>query len=386
MGCSVAGACLSRGEGPRFPEAFPSQIPLLSQIPQRSRKSRRQNPVNRRDFLLGTVGATVFLSQQGCLAEFGRPTKTGYLYSDLFLEHDSGEGHRESPQRLTAVRDRVKQAEWYSTLLDIPSVEVDLDTLSLVHTPAYIELVRTECESGVTRLSTGDTNISSESYAVALAGVGGVVSAVDRVMGGEAKNAFCALRPPGHHASAERGMGFCLFNNVAVAARYAQERYGVERVLIADWDVHHGNGTQDTFYRNDSVFFMSTHQSPLYPNTGAVEETGEGPGEGLTMNRPFAPGAGNAELIDAFRNDLLPAAREFRPDLVLISAGFDSRIDDPLGSFEVDDEGFRELTRIMLEIADIGGDGRLVSVLEGGYNPPGLASAVAAHVEELVNA
>ncbi len=342
--------------------------------------------MNRRDFLLGTMGATFVFSQQSCSLEPGRATKTAYLYSDLFLEHDSGEGHRESPQRLTAVREGVGRAEWYDSLMGIPATEVDLDTLALVHTPAYIELVKTECEAGETRLSTGDTNISSESYAVALAGVGGVVTAVDRVMGREAKNAFCAVRPPGHHASAERGMGFCLFNNVAVAARYAQERYGVERVLIADWDVHHGNGTQDTFYRDGSVFFMSTHQSPLYPNTGKVEETGEGPGEGLTMNRPFAPGAGNAELVGAFRNDLLPAARAFRPDLVLISAGFDSRVDDPLGSFEVDDEGFRELTRIMVEISEISGEGRLVSVLEGGYNPSGLASAVVAHLEELVGA
>ncbi len=342
--------------------------------------------MDRRDFLLGTLGATVVLSQSGCIANFWRPMKTGFLYSDLFLEHNSGEGHRESPERLTAIREKIAQVEWADTLLGIPPTEANLDTLSLVHTQAYIDLVRRECESGATRLSTGDTNISSRSFAVALAGVGGIVSAVDRVMAGEAKNAFCAVRPPGHHASAERGMGFCLFNNVAVAARHAQERYGVERVLIADWDVHHGNGTQDTFYRDESVFFMSTHQSPLYPNTGAIEETGEGPGEGFTMNRPFSAGAGNEEIVGAFRNDLLPAARAFRPDLTLISAGFDSRIDDPLGSFEVDDEGFRELTRIMVEIAEISGGGRLVSILEGGYNPTGLASAVTVHLEELVRA
>lgn len=342
--------------------------------------------MNRRDFLLGTLGATVVFSQEGCRPTLPSPAGTGYLYSDLFLDHDSGEGHRESPERLTAIRERVGGAEWRGSLVDIPAPEVDSETLALVHTPEYIDLVRAECESGATRLSTGDTNISPQSYTVALAGVGGIVAAVDRVMNGGAKNAFCAVRPPGHHASAERGMGFCLFNGVAVAARFAQHRYGVDRVLIADWDVHHGNGTQDTFYRDGSVLFMSTHQSPLYPNTGMIEETGEGPGAGLTMNRPFGPGAGNDELIGAFRNDLLPAARAFQPDLVLISAGFDSRIDDPLGSFQVDDEGFRELTRILLEIADLHAGGRVVSVLEGGYNPAGLASAVTAHVEELTKA
>jgi len=342
--------------------------------------------MNRRDFLLGTLGATAVLSQHACLPDFLKPRKTGYLYGDVFLTHDSGEGHRESPARLMAIRDHLAKVEWQGQLIPFSPSEAELGTVALVHTPEYIELVRAECESGSTRLSTGDTNISPASFSVALAGVGGVVATVDRVLNGEAKNAFCAVRPPGHHASAERGMGFCIFNNVAIAARYAQETHGVERVLIADWDVHHGNGTQDTFYEDGSIFFMSTHQSPLYPNTGAVEETGEGAGQGLTMNRPFPAGAGNTEIIGAFRNDLLPAAREFQPDLTLISAGFDSRIDDPLGSFEVDDDGYRELTRIMLEIANISGGGRLVSVLEGGYNPEGLALAVLAHLDELTKA
>jgi acetoin utilization deacetylase AcuC-like enzyme len=346
--------------------------------------------MDRRDFLLRALGATVLLSQQGCASGEGSTRRTGYLYDDVYLEHLTGEGHAESPQRLIAIREAVGRGEGsdglLGGLLPLRSAEAELEIVGLVHTPDYIELVRRECEEGATRLSTGDTNISPASYAVALAAVGGIVGAVDAVMAGEARNAFCAVRPPGHHASSQRGMGFCIFNNVAIAARYAQARYGVERVLIADWDVHHGNGTQDTFYRDGSVFFMSTHQSPLYPNTGMADETGEGPGEGLTMNRPFPAGAGNREIIGAFRNDLLPAAREFRPDLTLISAGFDSRVGDTLGGFEVDDDGFRELTGIMLEIANISGEGRLVSVLEGGYNTSGLALAVSAHVDELLKA
>jgi acetoin utilization deacetylase AcuC-like enzyme len=339
--------------------------------------------MERREFLVGTLGAAVLLFDQGCVPNLEASPPTAYLSGDVFLLHDTGETHPESPARLTAVQGAIEEAAIHLELLHLQPEEALLDTVGLLHSHDYIDLVRRECASGARRLSTGDTAISPESYTVALHGVGGVVAAVDAVMSGQAKNAFCAVRPPGHHASAERGMGFCIFNNVAIAARYAQQMHGVERVLIADWDVHHGNGTQDTFYRDGSVFFMSTHQHPLYPGTGMGDETGEGPGAGLTMNRPFPPGAGNAEIVGAFRDDLLPAAREFRPDLTLISAGFDSRTGDRLGGLEVDDEGFRELTRVMLEIAHIGGGGRLVSVLEGGYTPSGLASAALAHLNEL---
>ncbi len=202
-------------------------------------------------------------------------------------------------------------------------------------------------------------------------------------MTGAARNAFCAVRPPGHHANATRGMGFCLFNNIAIAARYAQRKFGIGRALIADWDVHHGNGTQDIFYADPSVFFFSTHQWPLYPGTGRANETGEGAGRGTTMNFPFPAGSGREEILGAVRNALIPAAREFQPELVLISAGFDSRIGDLLGQFTLTDDDFADLTRAVMEIADAHAGGRIVSVLEGGYNLGGLASAALSHVEAL---
>jgi acetoin utilization deacetylase AcuC-like enzyme len=335
--------------------------------------------------LYGALGAAGLLTAPGFFNR-GDVRRTCLLYDPIYLNHLTGERHAEKPERLTAVLNKAKQLPFYQELLQMDATEAGLDMVALVHQRDYIEKVEKECRSGSTRLSTGDTVISKDSYEVALNAVGGVLGAVDSVLDGKAKNAFCAVRPPGHHATPTRGMGFCIFNNVAIAARFAQSKHGVERVLIADWDVHHGNGTQDTFYRDGSVFFMSTHQSPLYPGTGKIEEIGEGNGKGYTMNRPFPPGAGNKEIVGAFKNDLLPAARDFKPDLTLISAGFDSRVGDRLGKFEVDDQGFRELTRIMLEIAHISGNGRLVSVLEGGYTLEGLASAAAVHLEELSKA
>jgi len=197
------------------------------------------------------------------------------------------------------------------------------------------------------------------------------------------RNAFCIVRPPGHHASGNRGMGFCLFNNIAIAARYAQRKYGIGRVLIADWDVHHGNGTQDIFYSDGTVFFFSTHQYPWYPGTGAASETGEGPGLGTTLNCPFPAGSGRKEILGAFQEKLRPAAEAFKPGLVLLSAGFDSRIGDPLGNFLLTDTDFADLTALLREIADRHAQGRLVSVMEGGYSLEGLAAGVRAHVAAL---
>jgi acetoin utilization deacetylase AcuC-like enzyme len=313
-------------------------------------------------------------------------SNTGFLYDSVFLKHDTGLFHPECPDRLLAIHEASEKVLWHYHLHHFHAQAASPDQIALVHDPGYVELVREECLRGQEHLSTGDTAISSESYEVALRAAGGIISVVDAVLAGRVRNAFCAVRPPGHHATARQGMGFCIFNNVAIAARYAQKAHGVERVLIVDWDVHHGNGTQDIFYRDDTVFFVSTHQYPLYPGTGHHTEIGEGRGKGFTLNRPFPAGTGDREILGVFLEEVLPLARRFRPDLTLISAGFDSRVGDPLGAFRLTDRGYGDLTKIMLEAASVAGNGRLISLLEGGYSPSGLASAVTAHINELAHA
>lgn len=266
----------------------------------------------------------------------------------------------------------------------LESGEADFDTLRLCHDADYIKLVEREIGAGNRILSTGDTHVGTDSLTAARTAVGSVCSAVDSVVVGPVQQAFCVLRPPGHHARPNQGMGFCVFNNVAVGARRAIERHGLERVLIADWDVHHGNGTQDIFYDDPTVLFFSTHQSPWYPGTGAHGETGEGAGAGTTINCPFPAHSGRDEILGAFRDRLLPAAKAFGPDLVMISAGFDSRLGDPLGQFRLDDPDFTEMTSLLQEVADKHAQGRLVSVLEGGYSLTGLAAAVQSHVSALL--
>ncbi len=305
--------------------------------------------------------------------------QTALLADPIAKEHDPGQRHPEQVARWDAA---------ISGLGELPLTpnaprSATFDELTLCHTPAYVRQAEADVRRGARSLSTGDTDINGRSYDAARRAVGTCLNAVDLVMGGEAHNAFCIVRPPGHHATPDRGMGFCLFNNVAVAARYARQRYGVSRVVIADWDVHHGNGTQDIFYNDPSVFFFSTHQSPWYPGTGPANETGEGAGKDATLNCPFPAGAGRDEVLGAFRSLLVPRTAQFQPDLILLSAGFDSRIGDPLGNFRLTDHDFAELTSLMMEIADKYAGGRLVSVLEGGYNLEGLRRAVYAHSHSL---
>jgi acetoin utilization deacetylase AcuC-like enzyme len=298
-------------------------------------------------------------------------------------QHDTGHGHPESPARFSAVMDGLKRAGLLERLARLEPRAVNENDLLLVHEADYLRAAEHDILSGVSQLSTGDTAVCEASWEIAQLAVGCGLAAVDAVLQGQASNAFCAVRPPGHHATADRGMGFCVLNNIALAARHAQRRHGIERVLIVDWDVHHGNGTQDIFYEDGSVFFFSTHQSPWYPGTGAARETGAGTGRGMTLNCPLPAGSGRTEIFAAFEQQLVPRMDEFRPELVLISAGFDSRACDPLGDFQLCDNDFADLTRLVRGIADRHARGRVVSLLEGGYNLGGLASAVAAHVEAL---
>ena len=308
---------------------------------------------------------------------------TGLVYHAAYQNHLTGPGHPERPERCLAVIGALRESGLETRLAKIQPRAATDEELLLCHTPEHLRVVKRDVESGHDSLSTGDTAICPRSLEIARLAAGGVLSALDALMQAKIRNAFCVVRPPGHHATPDRGMGFCLFNNLAIAARYAQRKHKIGKVLIADWDVHHGNGTQDIFYQDGSVFVFNTHQSPWYPGTGRVDETGAGKGSGCILNCPFPAGSGRKEILGAFKDKLLPAANKFKPELVMISAGFDSRLGDPLGKFQLADDDFSDLTALMLEIAKQHAEGRLISVLEGGYNLSGLGSAAAAHVRTL---
>ena len=313
---------------------------------------------------------------------------TGLLLDDAYEKHLTGAGHPERPERIAAIARDLEAAGFVAKLAPVEHRDLTDQEAELCHTADYVAKVKEEIPAveGVAYLSTGDTVVCADSLDIARKAAGGALNAVDFIFDGGGKkprNAFCAVRPPGHHARPSVGMGFCVFNNVAIAARYAQKKHGIRRVAIVDWDVHHGNGTQDIFYDDGSVYFFSTHQSPLYPGTGPAEETGAGEGKGATLNCPFRAGSGMKQIGTAFDEKFLPAMAEFKPELVIISAGFDSRVDDPLGGFLLTDDDFVELTKKLLKLADEHAKGRVLSVLEGGYNVDGLAKAVVAHVGAL---
>jgi acetoin utilization deacetylase AcuC-like enzyme len=339
--------------------------------------------LNRRRFLEQASGVVAGLAT-GLTAARGQSAPGLVFYDPAILRHEPPADHPESPQRIDSVLHGIHAVAPERRLtMAAPQPATD-DHVLLVHSSEYLKKVRTEIAAGRRTLSTGDTEISPGSLGAALAAAGTVVSAVDAVMSGKTQRTFCAVRPPGHHASANRGMGFCVFNNIAIGARHARRKYGVERVLIVDWDVHHGNGTQEVFWNDGSVLFFDTHQHPWYPGTGAPTEIGEGKARGLIMNNPFPAGSGRAQILGAFREALVPAAERFKPDLVMISAGFDSALGDPLGQFTLTDGDFSELTDTVVGLARQYSRGRVVSVLEGGYRISSLTSLVRSHLDRLV--
>lgn len=308
---------------------------------------------------------------------------TGFVYHENYTKHLPGANHPEKPERVQAILQRLQQEGLIAELTPIVPWKPELEWLYEIHDPDYVAFVQRTVQKGERMLDTFDTEVSEQSFDVALLAVGGVLAAVDAVQNQLVRNAFCAVRPPGHHALRNHAMGFCIFNNVAIATRYAQKKYHLAKVLIIDWDVHHGNGSQDAFYRDDSVFYFSVHQAGHYPGTGKAEEVGSGPGTGYTLNVPIAPGAGDKEYLQIFRDLLFPAAIKFQPDFIFISAGFDTNVDDPLANMAMTDTGFADLTRVVCEIADLSAHGRIVSVLEGGYQLNALAKSVEQHLRVL---
>ena len=305
---------------------------------------------------------------------------TALFRSPTFREHDTG-SHPENAGRLVAIDAELERLDLIAGRPDIPFSAAPDDALARVHDPRYVAGLREFSAQGGGWLD-ADTAVSPRSFDVAALAAGAGIAAVDAALDGRAPHGFVLARPPGHHATPFRGMGFCLFNTVALAAAHARAR-GLDRVLIVDWDVHHGNGTQDAFYETDQVLFCSVHQWPLYPGTGSASERGAGPGVGYTINVPLSSGANDDDYMDVFDQVILPAANEFRPQIVLISAGFDAHANDPLGSMLVTEWGFSDLARRVVRIADDHADGRVVAFLEGGYDPPALAASVVATLAAL---
>ena len=308
--------------------------------------------------------------------------KVGYVYHPIYLKHDTG-GHPENARRLEAIISHLEQTGLKPKLSLIEPRVATTEEISLVHRKQYISYIREMAENGGGWLDV-DTIMSPDSYDAALYAAGGMIRATEAVMDGEVGSAFALVRPPGHHATATQAEGFCLFNNIAIAAKYALNKYKLPRLAIIDFDVHHGNGTQDTFYDDPRVLYISTHQSPLYPGTGRIEETGGGEGRGATVNIPLPPGSGDAEYLAVFDQIIVPIARRFSPQLILVSAGYDAYWSDSLAMMRVSVTGFAWMVGIIKGLADELCRGRLAFTLEGGYPLDALAASVKATFDVLL--
>jgi|BarGraNGADG00312_1021997.scaffolds.fasta_scaffold08181_3 acetoin utilization deacetylase AcuC-like enzyme len=296
------------------------------------------------------------------------PMSEAVIYFDpLYEEHKTGYGHPERPERLPVAMKALQESGLLETVKIVTPRDATVSDVELVHGEKYIEQVKRMADSGGGNLDM-DTAVSPDSYRAALRAAGALLDSVDWCLDGEDRRTFCMVRPPGHHALPSRGMGFCIFNNIAIAARYAIKRKGVKKVLIVDWDAHHGNGTQEVFYEDPDVLYVSLHQYPHYPGTGWIDETGKGKGEGSTINFPFPSGTGEADYLEAFRRVILPAAEKYQPGLVMVSAGYDSHVGDLLCSMRLTDSSYRKMTDELVAFAERCCNGRLIVTLEGGYN------------------
>lgn len=307
--------------------------------------------------------------------------RTALVADRRFEAHDPGPGHPESPTRIRAILEALSQYR-RPGLVTLDPRPATTEELALVHAPSHIAHVAATAGRPHYAFD-ADTPVSARSFETALLAAGGYLALVESIMMGDAENGFAFVRPPGHHAEPDRAMGFCLFNNVAIAARHLQRRYGIRRVLIVDWDVHHGNGTQDAFFADPDVLYVSTHQYPFYPGTGAATEVGAGAGAGRTLNVPLPAGCGDDEYVAAFRDVIVPIAAQFRPEFILVSAGFDAHRRDPLAAMTVTDEGFRAIARLVLGLAEQHASGRFAAILEGGYDLRALQTSVLAVLDEL---
>ncbi len=309
--------------------------------------------------------------------------KTGIVKDRRYLGHVMDPGHPESPERLREIYQMIEEEEMRGRLLGkVRPRPATREELEAIHSPAYIDLIASTAGKPHVQLDM-DTSTCAKSYEAALLAAGGLLELIKVVMQEKFNNGFALVRPPGHHAERDKAMGFCLFNNVAIGAQYALKTFSLERILIVDWDVHHGNGTQNSFYENSSVLYFSTHRHAFYPGTGAATEVGKGKGEGFNVNVPLSPGVGDAEYGIIFEEILKPIALEYRPQLILVSAGFDIHYLDPLGGMGVSEKGFARMTQILMEIAEDTAQGKLVFTLEGGYNIIAQRRSVKAVLEEI---
>lgn len=301
---------------------------------------------------------------------------TAYLFDSVYLQHDTGWGHPEKPERLIYISNALSEAPYYNRLVKIHPSLPDIAPIEAIHSKEYIRRVENEIHDGIPYLDSMDTVVCPASFEVALKAVGGSLNMCDAIMEKRARNGFCAIRPPGHHAERDYAAGFCIFNNIAIAARYLQTRYGIGNIGIVDWDVHHGNGTQHSFEDDSSVLYISLHQYPHYPGTGSASECGVGAGKDYTINIPMHAGSSDSDYCSAFQNRVVPALDKFKPEIILVSAGFDAHRSDPLSSIRLSSETFRVFTEMLMSVADVHCNGMIIAFLEGGYNLSALAESV----------